>query len=232
MTVCLYPRDGKKNTWLVPVSTGNKTFLLIICVYMKLYNNSQKTPQSESLHKVKTETVKHLVHKKRKRKGGKKGKRRRKWRNTWQKVELVSRRALEWGRAIWQEKQFFLRDYREKVPHTKYSSRQLVYTKATRIFLQHQILILYTALFLKSQCGRLCWCHRETLDLLLTQRAWEFWKGRQGGGGRQRGLMTCAFILEEIGARGASCCGAANGLMLPWVSVPHTWPNLMSWTDW
>lgn len=38
---------------------------------MKLYNNSQKTPQSESLHKVKTETVKHLVHKKRKRKGGK-----------------------------------------------------------------------------------------------------------------------------------------------------------------
>lgn len=38
-----------------------------------------------------------------------------------------------------------------KFPHTKYSSRQLIYTKATRIFLQHQILILYTALFGKGQ---------------------------------------------------------------------------------
>lgn len=50
-------------------------------------------------------------------------------------------------RAIWQEKtpQTVLQDYRENFPHTKYSSRQLIYTKATRIFLQHQILILYTA---------------------------------------------------------------------------------------
>lgn len=148
------------------------------------------------------------------------------------KLNLSADAPSSGGERYGRKNSFFLRDYREKVPHTKYSSRQLVYTKATRIFLQHQILILYTALFLKSQCGRLCWCHRETLDLLLTQRAWEFWKGRQGGGGRQRGLMTCAFILEEIGARGASCCGAANGLMLPWVSVPHTWPNLMGWTDW
>lgn len=48
----------------------------------------------------------------------------------------------------------FLRDYREKLPRTKYSSRQLIYTKATRIFLQHQILILYTALIRKSYCRR------------------------------------------------------------------------------
>lgn len=38
-----------------------------------------------------------------------------------------------------------LQDYRENFHTQKYSSRQLIYTKATRISLQHQILILYTA---------------------------------------------------------------------------------------
>lgn len=43
-------------------------------------------------------------------------------------------------RAIWQEKtlQTDLQDYRETFHAQKYSSRQLIYTKATRIFLQHQ----------------------------------------------------------------------------------------------
>lgn len=59
-----------------------------------------------------------------------------------------------------------------KFPHTKYSSRQLIYTKATRIFLQHQILILYTALFLKGQCGFLSVSLERNLEFLVTQRAW------------------------------------------------------------
>lgn len=47
-----------------------------------------------------------------------------------------------------------LREYRENFHAQKHSSRQSIYTKATRIFLQHPILILYTALFVeKGQCG-------------------------------------------------------------------------------
>lgn len=60
-----------------------------------------------------------------------------------------------------------------KLPHTKYSSRQLIYTKATRIFLQHQILILYTALFQKGQSGF------SIGENLMTERAWSaFSRGR------------------------------------------------------
>lgn len=54
-----------------------------------------------------------------------------------------------------------------KFPHTKYSSRQLIYTKATRIFLQHQILILYTALFFKGQCGFLLVSLERIISSLL-----------------------------------------------------------------
>lgn len=62
-----------------------------------------------------------------------------------------------------------------KFPHTKYSSRQLIYTKATRIFLQHQILILYTALFLKGQCGFLSVSPERIFSSLSHRRELEFW---------------------------------------------------------
>lgn len=106
---------------------------------MKLYNNSQKTPQSESLHKVKQNC-----------------------KTPRQKMKVYTANITVSSppppASIWQEKtpRTVLRDYREKVSTHKYSSRQLIHTKATRIFLQHQILILYTALFPKrSVCFRL-----------------------------------------------------------------------------
>lgn len=55
----------------------------------------------------------------------------------------------------------------KKFPRTKYSSRQLIHTKATRIFLQHQILVLYTALFPKGQGGFV----GVAADNLVAQRA-------------------------------------------------------------
>ncbi len=93
---------------------------------MKLYNNSQK------LHRVNhytkwNEIVKHLI------------------KNEGIHSNITVGSPL--GRAVWQEKhpeQFY--KITEKIyTHKKYSSRQLIYTKATRISLQHQILILYTA---------------------------------------------------------------------------------------
>lgn len=57
----------------------------------------------------------------------------------------------------------------KKFPHTKYSSRQLIYTKATRIFLQHQILILYTASFFSK--GQVWLLSSENLEFLVTQSA-------------------------------------------------------------
>lgn len=97
-------------------------------VYMKLYNNSQK------LHRVNHYTkwnqiVKHLI------------------KNEGIHSNITVGSPL--GPAVWQEKtpRTVLQDYREKFHTQKYSSRQLIYTKATRISLQHQILILYTAFF-------------------------------------------------------------------------------------
>lgn len=67
-----------------------------------------------------------------------------------------------------------------KFPHTKYSSRQLIYTKATRIFLQHQILILYTALFGKGQFGS-CWCHwKESLVPCCTESLIRYFTRQDG----------------------------------------------------
>lgn len=106
-------------------------------VYMKLYNNSQKTPQSESLHKVKQNR-----------------------KTPCQKIKVYTANitvssspppASDMAEKTPQTVQ--ITDYREKFPRTKYSSRQLIHTKATRIFLQHQILILYTAWFPKGRRG-------------------------------------------------------------------------------
>lgn len=44
-----------------------------------------------------------------------------------------------------------LREYRGNFHAQKHSSRQSIYTKATRIFLQHPILILYTAWFVEKR---------------------------------------------------------------------------------
>lgn len=96
--------------------------------YMKLYNNSQK------LHRVNHYTkwnqiVKHLI------------------KNEGIHSNITVGSPL--GPAVWQEKtpRTVLQDYRENFHARKYSSRQLIYTKATRISLQHQILILCTAFF-------------------------------------------------------------------------------------
>lgn len=94
-------------------------------VYMKLYNNSQK------LHRVNhytkwNEIVKHLI------------------KNEGIHSNITVGSPL--GRAVWQENTpNSSTRYRENFHTQKYSSRQLIYTKATRISLQHQILILYTA---------------------------------------------------------------------------------------
>lgn len=105
---------------------------------MKLYNNSQK------LHRVNHYTkwnkiVKHLI------------------KNEGIHSNITVGSPL--GRAVWQEKtpRTVLQDYRENFHTQKYSSRQLIYTKATRISLQHQILILYTAFSWKVafRCSRL-----------------------------------------------------------------------------
>lgn len=131
------------------VSTGNKTFYWTF-VYMKLYNNSQK------LHRVNHYTksnkiVKHLV----------------------KNEGIHSNITAGHRKALWQEKNTPNSSTRlqRKFVHTqKYSSRQLIYTKATGIFLQHQILILYTASPWKVKCGFQFCGWRELEDFLVTER--------------------------------------------------------------
>lgn len=97
-----------------------------------------------------------------------------------------------------------------KFPHTKYSSRQLIYTKATRIFLQHQILILYTALFGKGQCGS-CWCHwKESLVPRCTESLIRYFTRQD---------RRACILWQEIVMTVASQCSAGNGLCL---IGPHT----------
>lgn len=120
---------------------------------MKLYNNSQKTPQSESLHKVKQN-----------------------WKTPHQKMKVytanitVSRLAVTASDMAGKNTPNSSTRLQRRFSHTKYSSRQLIYTKATRIFLQHQILILYTALFLKGQCGFFVSVTGDNLQFLVTQK--------------------------------------------------------------
>ncbi len=118
---------------------------------MKLYNNSQK------LHRVNhytkwNEIVKHLI------------------KNEGIHSNITVGSPL--GRAVWQEKhpeQFY--KITEKIyTHKKYSSRQLIYTKATRISLQHQILILYTA-FSWKVVFRCCSVLRLYAYTVLSDRA-------------------------------------------------------------
>lgn len=104
---------------------------------MKLYNNSQKTPQSESLHKVKRNH---------------KTPRQKKMKVYTAKITGGSVAASDMAGK--NTPKTVLREYRENFHAQKHSSRQSIYTKATRIFLQHPILRLYTALFVeKGQCG-------------------------------------------------------------------------------
>lgn len=159
-------------------------------VYMKLYNNSQKTPQSESLHKVKLNC-----------------------KTPHQKMKVYTANITVsgplWLRAIWQEKtpQTVLRDYRENF-HAQNTQAGSWYTqKATRIFLQHQILILYTALFLKGQSG---FSIRENL---VTQRAWSAFS-------RGRFFSLCWLYLHALvgncntrGRRAWRCTAGNNGFL-------------------
>lgn len=125
---------------------------------MKLYNNSQKTPQSESLHKVKQN-----------------------WKTPHQKMKVYTANITVSRLAVTASDMAGKKNtpnsstrLQRKFPHTKYSSRQLIYTKATRIFLQHQILILYTALFLKGQCGFLSVSLERFFSSLSYRRELEF----------------------------------------------------------
>lgn len=113
---------------------------------MKLYNNSQKTPHSESLHKVQ-----------------------RNCKTPRQKMKVYTANitvcgstfaASDYGRK--KHPKTVLREYRGNFHAQKHSSRQSIYTKATRIFLQHQILILYTALF----------CGKGQLWLVTSKKIW------------------------------------------------------------
>lgn len=153
---------------------------------MKLYNNSQKTPQSESLHKVKQN-----------------------WKTPHQKMKVytanitVSRLAVTASDMAGKNTPNSSTRLQRKFPHTKYSSRQLIYTKATRIFLQHQILILYTALFLKGQCGFLSVSLERFFSSLSHRRELEF---------RVWGVITRAhFFWWGIAVTGALRCSAGNG---------------------
>lgn len=87
-----------------------------------------------------------------------------------------------------------------KLPHTKYSSRQLIYTKATRIFLQHQILILYTALLLKGQCGVLLERTSSHRELFLSFPRGELW-----------GVDYVCILWSETVTGGATRRSAGNG---------------------
>lgn len=101
---------------------------------MKLYNNSQKTPQSESLHKVKR---------------NRKTPRQKKMKVYTAKITGGGSVAAS-DMAGKNTPKTVPREYRENFHAQKHSSRQSIYTKATRIFLQHPILILYTALFVEN----------------------------------------------------------------------------------
>lgn len=92
-----------------------------------------------------------------------------------------------------------------KLPHTKYSSRQLIYTKATRIFLQHQILELYTALLLKGQCGffLLASLKRILSHIELDTHFLFFGRGGEFD-------YACILWMETVTGR-ALCCSTANG---------------------
>lgn len=110
---------------------------------MKVYNNSQKTPQSDHYTKW-NETVKHLV----KNEG---------IHSKYNRQRLAGAASDMAGKNTPNSSTRLQR----KVPHTKYSSRQLIYTKATRIFLQHQILTLHSFDFERSLGESSSSSHRE-----------------------------------------------------------------------
>lgn len=64
-----------------------------------------------------------------------------------------------------------LQEYRENLHAQKHSSRQSIYTKATRIFLQHPILTLYTALFVEK--GSVWLVVAVTRENRVTHGAWK-----------------------------------------------------------
>lgn len=122
---------------------------------MKLYNNSQKLHRMNHYTKW-NKTVKHLI----------------KNEGIHSNIQYLSARCHRerYGRKNSPNSSTRLQ---RKCQHRKYSSRQLIYTKATRIFLQHQTLILYTASSWKIRVA-FCCCHfRESCMFLVTQ--WDVW---------------------------------------------------------
>lgn len=147
---------------------------------MKLYNNSQKTPQSESLHKVKQN-----------------------WKTPHQKMKVytanitVSRLAVTASDMAGKNTPNSSTRLQRKFPHTKYSSRQLIYTKATRIFLQHQLC------FWKVSVA-FCRCHwRDSSVPCHTEESLNL-----GCGGW---LRVRTFFWWGIAVTGALRCSAGNG---------------------
>lgn len=156
---------------------------------MKLYNNSQKTPHGESLHKVK-QSCKTLCQKKMK---------------VYTANITVSSSPPPASNMAGENTPNSSTRLQRKV--STHKILKLIHTKATRIVLQHQILILYTALLPKGRCGFVSAAARRQSGHTESSRLRVRLRGQEISGGAA--APCCRWWLWTIG-QARRCCTFLN----------------------